>query len=82
MPSRHCAVAFLILATAAAVLVLFPGCNKKTEEAVVPADVGPALQRERSAKVQPPVVRFRDITAQAGVHFHHTNGAFGQKLLP
>jgi enediyne biosynthesis protein E4 len=27
-------------------------------------------------------VRFRDITAQAGIHFTHNNGAFGKKWLP
>jgi hypothetical protein len=29
-----------------------------------------------------PSVRFTDITAKAGIHFRHTNGAFGKKLLP
>src|SRR6201984_1415052 len=27
-------------------------------------------------------IRFRDITAQAGTHFTHNNGAFGKKWLP
>ena len=27
-------------------------------------------------------IRFRDITAQAGIHFTHNNGAFGKKWLP
>ncbi len=27
-------------------------------------------------------IRFRDITAQAGIHFVHNNGAFGRKYLP
>ncbi len=27
-------------------------------------------------------VTFRDITAQGGIHFTHTNGAFGKKYLP
>ncbi len=27
-------------------------------------------------------VRFTDTTAQAGIHFRHTNGAFGKKYLP
>jgi hypothetical protein len=27
-------------------------------------------------------VRFIDITERAGIHFRHTNGAFGKKLLP
>jgi enediyne biosynthesis protein E4 len=28
------------------------------------------------------VITFRDITAQAGIHFTHNNGAFGKKWLP
>src|SRR5437899_2655344 len=32
--------------------------------------------------VQVPSVRFTDITAQSGIHFRHTNGSFGKKLLP
>jgi enediyne biosynthesis protein E4 len=27
-------------------------------------------------------IQFRDITAQAGIHFMHNNGAFGKKYLP
>ncbi len=27
-------------------------------------------------------IRFQDITAQAGIHFRHNNGAFGKKYLP
>ena len=27
-------------------------------------------------------IKFRDITAQAGIHFTHNNGAFGKKWLP
>jgi hypothetical protein len=27
-------------------------------------------------------IHFRDITAQAGIHFNHNNGAFGKKWLP
>ena len=27
-------------------------------------------------------IQFRDITAQAGIHFVHNNGAFGKKYLP
>src|ERR1700719_94379 len=27
-------------------------------------------------------IQFRDITAQAGIHFVHNNGAFGKKFLP
>jgi len=34
------------------------------------------------ASIEIPHVRFTDITAKAGIHFHHTNGSFGKKLLP
>jgi len=34
------------------------------------------------AVAQSQTVRFRDITAQAGIHFMHNNGAFGKKWLP
>src|SRR5512136_1611940 len=27
-------------------------------------------------------VQFRDVTAHAGIHFTHNNGAFGKKWLP
>ncbi len=30
----------------------------------------------------PVPVQFTDVTAPAGIHFHHTNGAFGKKYLP
>ena len=29
-----------------------------------------------------PEARFKDITAEAGIHFIHVNGAYGQKFLP
>ena len=32
--------------------------------------------------VEPPTVRFTDITAEAGIDFAHANGAVGEKLLP
>jgi hypothetical protein len=49
------------------------------EEAVV---TGP-VDEEKSTLVQtPPAVIFRDITAAAGIDFVHTNGAYGDKLMP
>ena len=41
-----------------------------------PADVA-----SMSARPTGPI-RFTDITAQAGIHFRHNSGAFGQKYLP
>ncbi|MEN8131729.1 MAG: CRTAC1 family protein [Pseudomonadota bacterium] len=37
---------------------------------------------EYPLQVQPPVVRFTDITEKAGIDFVHVNGAYGDKLLP
>ena len=39
-----------------------------------------AFLRQRHQRAQN--VHFRDITAQAGIHFTHNNGAFGKKWLP
>ena len=33
-------------------------------------------------QAEPPVVRFTDVTSQSGLTFVHTNGAYGDKLLP
>ena len=48
------------------------------EEAVV---TGPVIEKEVLPQT-PPAVVFRDITAAAGIDFVHTNGAYGDKLMP
>ena len=48
------------------------------EEVVV---AGPVID-ERVPPQTPPRVFFRDITTEAGINFVHTNGAYGDKLLP
>ncbi|MGB5178057.1 MAG: CRTAC1 family protein [Gammaproteobacteria bacterium] len=47
-------------------------------EAVV---TGPVIE-EHAQPQAPPAVVFRDITAAAGIEFVHTNGAYGDKLMP
>ncbi|MGO9862108.1 MAG: CRTAC1 family protein [Terriglobales bacterium] len=44
----------------------------------------PGLRLDAFAASAPPNLGFQfvDVTAQAGIHFHHNNGAFGGKLLP
>lgn len=64
-------------------LILFPllvlaGCGS-SPTAPVKVEVAPPKERE---KVAVPSVRFRDVTEEAGLRFVHTNGSFGQKLLP
>lgn len=46
----------------------------------VTAISAPAVQNTPRAEV--PIVKFTDVTAQAGIRFHHENGAYGEKLLP
>jgi hypothetical protein len=58
------------------------GCGTSTKQDPLPPVIGPALHRDSSATVRLPAVRFTDITRQAGIRFRHTNGAFGNKLLP
>jgi hypothetical protein len=52
-----------------------PKASVATPASTVPA---PASTPERPSGP----VHFSDITAQAGIHFKHNNGAFGQKYLP
>jgi hypothetical protein len=48
------------------------------EEAIVS---GPVVE-EKTQPQSPPAVIFRDITSTAGIDFVHTNGAYGDRLLP
>ncbi|MGB5425987.1 MAG: CRTAC1 family protein, partial [Gammaproteobacteria bacterium] len=48
------------------------------EEAVV---TGPVVAAHTEPQT-PPAVVFRDVTAAAGIDFVHTNGAYGDKLMP
>ena len=48
------------------------------EEAVV---TGPVVE-EQGLPQTPPAVMFTDITTAAGIDFVHTNGAYGDKLMP
>ena len=76
-----------------AISVLLSGCRQKQqsqptekpqpsasqsapEPAVSTAGSNPAVVRPSGP------IRFTDITAQAGIHFHHHSGAFGKKYLP
>src|SRR5271168_623719 len=49
---------------------------------VSPWWVLPLLLIAASSIAPAQTITFRDITAQAGIHFTHNNGAFGKKWLP
>jgi hypothetical protein len=82
----------LLLITAA----FLPGCKRKNtpvrEQPQASSEtapkVAPVASSEKPGTPAPGVVRasgpirFTDVTAQAGIHFRHNNGAFGKKYLP
>ncbi|QEH33399.1 ASPIC and UnbV [Aquisphaera giovannonii] len=58
-----------------------PGCGPAAEKAVVAEPVAPVRPPEVKPATLPPV-KFVDATSEAGIRFTHSNGAFGDKLLP
>ena len=50
-------------------------------EGVTPAAVPTPTNAGAAARPSGPIT-FSDVAAQAGIHFRHNNGAFGQKYLP
>ncbi len=73
---RLLGLSFIVLGTLCA-----GGCNTATEKAVVAEPVAPVRPPEVKAETLPSV-KFKDITAEAGIKFVHFNGAYGDKLLP
>lgn len=55
--------------------------DEKPVESVRAVDV-PAPQRLEQSRKGMPVVRFTEVTREAGIDFVHVNGATGEKLLP
>ncbi len=62
-------------------VVFMTGCGREPTTTSPNVDVGPPPGLSTS-EVPVPKVHFRDITAKAGIDFHHTNGAFGKKMMP
>jgi enediyne biosynthesis protein E4 len=75
-------------------LVLLPvsiiGCKSKsaqppheasTDSSKASSPAPPSASISASARPSGPIT-FTDVTAQAGIHFKHNSGAFGQKYLP
>jgi enediyne biosynthesis protein E4 len=72
----------MAVAVGIATAMLSTGCNSRTEVNVADPEVTPAQRRHDADRVAVPTVRFMDVTEKAGIHFRHTNGSFGKKLLP
>jgi enediyne biosynthesis protein E4 len=74
-------------------LFTFAGCKQtanpparsgEPSSSIASAARQPAKQADTISPSARPTgpIRFTDITAQAGIHFKHNSGAFGQKFLP
>jgi hypothetical protein len=83
-PRIICALIFLLL--------ILTGCKKDaTQESTINAAAPEqATTQEANQQATAPAaavrpsgpIEFTDVTAQAGIHFKHNNGAFGKKYLP
>lgn len=84
-----------IVGTSLALTVLIGGCKHSSEtqpqtkqatssssSPTVPSLSHSSSAVELSAPRPSGPIRFTDITAQAGIHFKHNSGAFGEKYLP
>jgi hypothetical protein len=69
------------IACIAAVLWLLSG-EDDTPQPVKEAVVSGPVRVEATPRETPPIVRFTDITAAAGIDFVHVNGSYGEKLMP
>jgi hypothetical protein len=77
----------VLLATAALIFGCKQNSMPKQETSATPKTAAPAptyaMSSQSSAPERPSgPIHFTDITAQAGIHFIHNNGAFGKKYLP
>lgn len=77
--TRRCNRAALALLVPA--LGFVSGCQGTVENAVVAKAAAPSKPATVEA-ASLPAVKFVDITTEAGISFHHVNGATGEKLLP
>ncbi len=80
-PRRNLRLALPALGAFATVLLLSLGCSSSSDPKGEKPDIGPA-HTLTPINVTLPKVPFTDVTKEAGIHFTHTNGAFGKKLLP
>lgn len=76
-----------IVAAAAAGIALYwlshpPAARPSIESASVESAPAAAASRPGPAPAQPPAAIFTDVAASAGIRFVHTNGAYGERLMP
>ncbi|MHB8523270.1 MAG: CRTAC1 family protein [Limisphaerales bacterium] len=77
---RWSLVVFLVLAAMIGGVIYVLQRKPPTPPAKMTQLAAPVAPKRQQAEI--PVARFTDITAAAGIHFAHNNGAYGDKLLP
>lgn len=78
---RWSALAIIIIALGV-LGVMFALRGEKAPDEVITEKEFTEVNPLVSGAAEMPVVRFTDITTEAGIHFVHANGATGEKLLP
>ena len=72
----------MIVALIISAYAIYYFTNEETEpEAVIPEEIKGPITTQQTL-IEPPSVAFKDITREAGIDFVHTNGAYGERLLP
>jgi hypothetical protein len=66
----------------AAVVALGVWIARRPEAAAPVQAIEPTAPERVTREIDPPAVRFEDVTAAAGIDFVHFTGAYGDKLLP
>ncbi|MGD2111947.1 MAG: VCBS repeat-containing protein, partial [Gammaproteobacteria bacterium] len=72
----------LVLAAIAAGLTWYLRREEQAPEPVVEATPTVPVVEDQAGAPAPPPVKFTDITRAAGITFTHTNGAYGEKIIP
>ena len=72
----------IVAAGVLAAAIWFVLTREPPAEIVNEAEQQTARTVTESVVTEPPEVKFTEITAQAGIDFVHTNGAYGERLLP
>jgi hypothetical protein len=75
---------FFIIAIAAAAGLFLLGRTlfAPAEDSITDAELIAPQATDASGQPEPPDVRFTDVTREAGIHFVHNSGAYGDRLLP
>jgi len=79
---RRSLVIILGIGIIAAGIVWYLGRDSAPDIIIEEAVVSGPVDATHTPPQAPPAVIFRDITAAAGIEFVHTNGAYGDKLMP